>query len=268
MHSYLHSQNDILASGGIAKSLSVSIGVPFSENLVEKFYLNYFMQGIKSEADKDKCLIASGHSYQSQETGITLTLNGEIESYTSKNSANEGDLIYLSKPLGTGYLLAAYFDNTNMISSYDFENIINYMKRKNSFFVEKARQLDCQTMTDISGYGLASHLIDICNSSNLSSELTINKNILINTNINLLHIYKSSGYSNNLKSSKEFIEISENHLLKNILYDPQTNGPMLMGIKKENQEKFENFFSDKLYRPILIGKFKKKHEKLIYINEK
>ena len=41
-----------------------------------------------------------------------------------------------------------------------------------------------------------------------------------------------------------------------------------MGIKKENQEKFENFFSDKPYRPILIGKFKKKHEKLIYINEK
>ena len=265
--SYLHSQNDILASGGIAKSLSVSIGVPFSENFVEKFYLNYFMEGIKFQADKDKCLIASGHSYQSQESGITLTLNGEIESYTSKNSANEDDLIYLSKPLGTGYLLAAYFDNTNMISSYDFENIISNMKRENSFIVKKARQLDCQTMTDISGYGLASHLIDICISSNLSSELTINKNILINTNIDLLNIYQSSGYNNNLKFSEEFVEISESHLLKNILYDPQTNGPMLMGIKKVNQKKFEDFFSNTLHQPILIGKFKKKHKKLIYINE-
>ena len=39
--SYLHSQNDILAAGGVVKSLSVSLGVPFSENSVEKFYLEY-----------------------------------------------------------------------------------------------------------------------------------------------------------------------------------------------------------------------------------
>ena len=44
--SYLHSQNDILAAGGEVKSLSVSLGVPFSKNSVEKFYLEYFMEGL------------------------------------------------------------------------------------------------------------------------------------------------------------------------------------------------------------------------------
>ena len=265
--SYLHSQNDILAAGGIAKSLSVSIGVPFSENFIEKFYLEYFMEGIKSEADKDRCLISSGHSYQSKESGITITLNGEIESNTSKNSAREGDLIYLSKPLGTGYLLAAYFNNSKMISSNDFENIVKNLKMGNLFAVNAARTSGSKTMTDISGYGLSSHLIDICLSSNLSSELIINKNVLINSNLDLLKSFQSTGFENNYRSSSEFIEISENHPLKNILYDPQTNGPMLMAIEKENKEKFENFFSNKLdNKPILIGRFIKKLNKIIYVN--
>ena len=265
--SYLHSQNDILAGGGIVKSLSVSIGVPFSENFIEKFYLEYFMEGIKSEAYKDKCFISSGHSYQSRESGITLTLNGEIENITSKNSAREGDLIYLSKRLGTGYLLAAYFNNSQMLSCNDFEKIIENLKLGNLFAVNSARSFGSRTMTDISGYGLSSHLIDICLSSNLSSELTINKNILINSNLDLLKKFQSTGFENNHKSSSKFIEISEKHPLKNILYDPQTNGPMLMTIEKKNKEKFENFFSNKLdHKPILIGRFINKLEKAIYVN--
>ncbi len=264
--SYLHSQNDILAAGGIVKSLSVSIGVPFSENFIEKFYLEYFMEGIRSEANKDECLISSGHSYQTIDSGITLTLNGEIESISSKNSAKDGDLIYLSKPLGTGYLLAAYFNNSEMLSSDDFKKIIKNLKMGNLFTVNSARRSGSHTMTDISGYGLSSHLIDICLSSNLSSELTINKNILINTNLDLLKLFKSTGFKNNYKSTNEFIDVSENHPLKNILYDPQTNGPMLMAIEKKNKEKFENFFSNKLVnKPILIGRFINKSKKIIYV---
>ena len=266
--SYLHSQNDILAAGGEVKSLSVSLSVPFSENSVEKFYLEYFMEGIKFEADKNSCVISSGHSYQSQEPGITLTLNGEIQSNLSKNSAKVGDLIYLSKPLGTGYLLAAYFNNSEMLSGNDFEKILNNLKKKNFFAVHAARNSGCQTMTDISGFGLSSHLIDICLSSNLSSQLILNPDILINSNIDLLRIFQSTGFKNNHKSSRENVKISENHPLKNILFDPQTNGPMLIVINKQNQKKFENYFSNKTdIKPILIGRFIDKLEKAIYVSE-
>ena len=266
--SYLHSQNDILAAGGKAKSLSVSLSVPFSENFVEKFYLEYFMEGIKFEANKNDCVISSGHSYQSQEPGITLTLNGEIESNFSKNSAKVGDLIYLSKPLGTGYLLAAYFNNSGKLSSNDFERILNSLKKGNFYAVNSARNSGSQTMTDISGFGLSSHLIDICLSSSLSSELILSPDMLINSNIDLLKEFKSTGFKNNYKSSRDYIKISENHPLKNILFDPQTNGPMLIAINKQNQKKFENYFSKKSdTKPILIGRFINKLEKAIYVSE-
>ena len=266
--SYLHSQNDILAAGGEVKSLSVSLSVPFSENSIEKFYLEYFMEGIKFEADKNDCIISSGHSYQSHEPGITLTLNGEIEGNVSKNSAKVDDLIYLSKPLGTGYLLAAYFNNSKILSSSDFEKILNNLKRGNFFAVKSARNSGSQTMTDISGFGLSSHLIDICLSSNLSCELILSPDILINSNIELLRIFQSTGFKNNHKSSREYIKISESHPFKNILFDPQTNGPMLIAINRQNQKKFENFFSNERdVKPILIGRFIDKLDKAIYVNE-
>ncbi len=266
--SFLHSQNDILAAGGEVKSLSVSLSVPFSENFVEKFYLEYFMEGIKFEAEKNDCVISSGHSYQSQEPGITLTLNGEIESNVSKNSAKEGDLIYLSKPLGTGYLIAAYFNNSEILSGSDFKKILDNLKKSNFFAVNSAIESGSQTMTDISGFGLSSHLIDICLSSNLSSELTLSHEILINSNIELLKMFQSTGFRNNHISSREYINISENHPLKNILFDPQTNGPMLIAINKQNQKKFENYFSNKPdLKPILIGKFIDKLEKTIYVSD-
>ena len=266
--SYLHSQNDILAAGGEVKSLSVSLSVPFSENSVEKFYLEYFMEGIKFEADKNNCVISSGHSYQSQEPGITLTLNGEIASNVSKDSAKKGDLIYLSKPLGTGYLIAAYFNNSEILSGCDFEKILNNLKKENLFAVNSAIDSGSQTMTDISGFGLSSHLTDICLSSNLSSELTLSHEILINSNTDLLKMFQSTGFKNNYESSREYIKISLNHPLKNILFDPQTNGPMLIAINKENQKKFENYFINKPdIKPILIGRFIDKLDKAIYVKD-
>ena len=58
------------------------------------------MKGIKSEAIKDGSIIASGHSYQSKEPGITITMNGSYEKQITKSQAQENELIYLSKPLG------------------------------------------------------------------------------------------------------------------------------------------------------------------------
>ena len=69
-------------------SLSVSIGVPFSKNLVESFYLEYFMRGIQNEIEKDEALLASGHSYQTEEPAITVTMNGNKIEKSNKSLSN------------------------------------------------------------------------------------------------------------------------------------------------------------------------------------
>ena len=204
--SYLHSQNDILVAGGEVHSLSVSIGVPFCERFVESFYLNFFMKGIQSESYKDSSFFAAGHSYQTTEPSIAITMNGNVVKPFFKSNANEGDLIYLSKPLGTGYLLAAYFQNSKLLTSQDFEELMNYLKMSNKSAVNIGRKFGCKMMTDISGFGLASHLIDICKNSNISAKISLNDGILINPNTDLLKKYESTGFQNNYLASFEHIE--------------------------------------------------------------
>ncbi len=264
--SYLHSQNDILSSGGSVQTISVSQALPFSEGKIENFYMEYFMKGIKSESIKDDSVIVSGHSYQSKEPGITITMNGVFEKQISKNQGQENDLIYLSKPLGTGYLLAAYFNNSDFLSSIDFQNLLKWMKKGNSKASEISKSFNSNIVTDISGFGLGSHLSDICKSSKLSAEIKLNEEILINKNIEILENFQSTGFENNYSSSVNDISISDSNKLKNILYDPQTNGPLLLSIHKKDQIEFEKKFQLKLgFRPIFLGKFKKSEDKLINV---
>jgi len=265
--SYQHSQNDILSSGGVEKSLSVSVGVPFSENFVENFYLEYFMKGIKSESNKNGSLIAAGHSYQSQEPGITITMNGLLKYKSKKSYAKKDDLIYLSKPLGSGYLLAAYNKNSHLINIKNFEELLIYLKKSNKMAAEVAMLNFSQVLTDISGFGLASHLGDICKNSNLSAQISLKEEILINNNINILQKYQSTGFKNNYLANLNLLEINQKHPLFNILFDPQTNGPLLIAINPNKKDKFERDFK-KTYKqkPILLGQFIEKKEKLIFIN--
>ena len=224
------------------------------------------MKGIKSEAIKDGSIIASGHSYQSKEPGITITMNGSYEKQITKSQAQENELIYLSKPLGTGYLLAAYFNNSELLSSFDFQKLMKWMKKGNKKISEISKSFKSKITTDISGFGLASHLSDICKSSGLSAEIKLNEEILINKNIEILNKFKSTGFENNYSSSVNEISISDNNKLQNILYDPQTNGPLLISIEKEDQIKFEKEFQSVIgFSPILIGQFKKFKKKLINV---
>ena len=265
--SYFHSQNDILAGGGKVHSLSISVGIPFSKNKVEKFFLRHFIEGIKQEATSDHAFIAAGHSYQTEEPATTITMNGITNSVLSKSNAKIDDLIYLSKPLGTGYLLAANYKNTNLLNSQDFEKLFFWLSMSNKKAANIALANKCKVMTDISGFGLASHLGDICLGSKLGAELTLSEEILINKNIEILKYFKSTGFDNNFNAMKEYVMISKGNNFENILYDPQTNGAMLMLIKPDQRLNFEKqFYLECGYNPFFLGNLTELKDKIINCN--
>jgi selenide,water dikinase len=140
------------------------------------------------------------------------------------------------------------------------------MKKGNKKISEISKIFKSKITTDISGFGLASHLSDICKSSGLSAVIKLNEEILINKNIEILNKFKSTGFENNYLSSSNGVSISDNNKLKNILYDPQTNGPLLISIEKEDQIKFEKKFQSVIgFSPILLGEFKNFKNKLINV---
>ena len=254
MISYLHSQNDIIAAGGSVHSLNISVGVPFGDRKTEVFYLKSFMKGVERLSKLDDALIISGHSYQTFEPGITINMNGIYKYESKKTLARENNLIYLSKPLGVGYLLAAYFKNSDLLNSQDFSKVLSSMKLSNKNASEIAKKHQTKAMTDISGFGLASHLGDICKSSGLTANIHLDKKILINSNLEILKKFQSTGYKSNFESVSHYIKCDGSNPYLNILYDPQTNGPLLMIIDENKKDSFEEAFKN-LYQkqPVLIG---------------
>ena len=72
----------------------------------------------------------------------------------------------------------------------------------------------------------------------------------------ILKKYESSGLKNNYLSSSPLIDISYKHPLAKIIYDPQTNGPLLIAIKEEDKDKFEiEYKKNCKSKPLLIGSF-------------
>ena len=196
-------------------------------------------------------------------------MNGSLTSMLSKSCAKIDDLIYLSKPLGTGYLMAANYQNCKILESQELEQLMFWLSLSNKRAAVVALENNCITMTDISGFGLASHLGDICIGSNVSAELNLTKEILINKTLKILKDFKSTGFDSNKNAMSKYISMSNKNNFENILYDPQTNGAMLMVINPDNKINFEKiFFKECGYKPLLIGKFKKYKNFYIYVEDK
>ena len=224
------------------------------------------MKGVEHLSKFDNASIISGHSYQTFEPGITINMNGVYEHESKKTLARENNLIYLSKPLGVGYLLAAYFKNSDLLDSKDFNEVLTNMKLSNKNASEIAKKHQTKSMTDISGFGLASHLGDICKNSGLSANIHLDEKLLINPNLEILKKFQSTGYKSNYESVFHDIKNERNNPYIDILYDPQTNGPLLMIIDENKKESFEEVFSSLYHkRPILIGNLISKKEHWINV---
>ena len=140
------------------------------------------------------------------------------------------------------------------------------MKTSNFNAAKVAFRYDSPVITDISGFGLASHLGDICKSSNLSANINLNSEMLINTNLKILDFFKSSSFEQNHISNNSFVDICDLHPLKNLIHDPQTNGPLIIVIQKQYKSDFERDFEiETNSKPLLLGQFTAKENYYIKI---
>ena len=147
-----------------------------------------------------------------------------------------------------------------------FSKTISYLKTSNFNAAKVALGYNSSVITDISGFGLASHLGDICKSSNLSAKINLNSEILINTNLKILDFFKSSSFEQNHISNNSIVDISDSHPLKNLINDPQTYGPLIIVIQKKYKTDFERDFEiETNSKPLLLGQFTEKEDYYIKI---
>ncbi len=228
--------SDVYAMGGKPIMALAILGWP-----VEKLPTSLAQQvlaGAKAICAEVNIPLAGGHSIDTPEPVFGLSVNGlvAINQLKKNNTAREGDLLLLTKPLGIGVFSTAA--KRGVLSDTDLKIMQNQLTQVNSIGAELSKLAGVSAMTDVTGFGLAGHLNEMAEGSSLTAEINYNKvpklpglEAYLSKNIfpdATLRNWKSYGEKLNIAPEVNYMEAFQ------LLPDPQTNGGLLIAIAPES----------------------------------
>jgi selenide, water dikinase len=164
-----NSLSDIFAMGG--RPLTALNIVGFPADLVSPRVISSILRGGLAKAAEVGCVIIGGHSIRNPEPIYGLAVTGmiDVRRLTTNANARPGDLLVLTKPLGTGIATTAI---KRGIASRALEKaVIVLMSKINIVGAELAELRLVRAATDITGYGLIGHLVSLCRASGVSADI-------------------------------------------------------------------------------------------------
>ncbi len=261
--------SDIYAMGGKPILAIALLGWPIEK--LPASLAKEVLEGARDICSKAGIAIAGGHTIDSAEPFFGLAVNGvvSIDHLKKNDTAKEGDVLFLTKPVGVGILSTA--QKRNVLKEEDLKVLTNQLTTLNSIGEILGKIKGVSAMTDVTGFGLAGHLAEMAEGSGLSVELNYSQ-ICIPENVKEYlkqRIVPDATYRNWNSYSKKISFDKEVNVMEafSILPDPQTNGGLLIAVEpaaiKEVEEALEQNGLENFLSP--IGKFIKADEKVIYV---
>ena len=233
--------SDVYAMGGHPFLAIAVLGWP-----VEKLppaLAQKVIAGAKEVCKEAGVSLAGGHTIDSPEPFFGLSVNGNVMVANIKrnSSAQEGDVLFLTKPLGTGVLTTAL--KRGIITVEEMSQCIGSMSMLNKIGAELGALSFVHALTDVTGFGLIGHLIEMCEGSGLSAELYYNEVPLLDQvkELTAKFIY-ADNTMRNWKSYESKVEgISGESLLT--LCDPQTSGGLLIAVSGDKESELRELLA-------------------------
>jgi selenide,water dikinase len=248
--------SDVYAMGGMPMMAIGILGWPVDK--LDSSIASLVLKGARNICALAGIPLAGGHSIDSPEPIFGLAVTGKVNIANLKTNAGakEGDLIYLTKPLGVGILTTA--EKKGILKKEDQLLAIESMLRLNSIggFLSKFDYI--HSITDVTGFGLAGHLIEMAEASNCHAVINYVNLPLINESI-LNYIEAKAipgGTKRNWDSYGYKVSCTDSQQI--IIADPQTSGGLLIAVDPNNVIEFENVCREKDTKLYFIGKFDKK----------
>jgi len=226
-----HCLNDIYAMGAVPHSALMSVTLPFGPEQKLQQDLLQIMQGALQTLGVAGVTLAGGHTAQGAELMLGFTINGFAVTgdLLRKSGAQPGDAIILTKPLGTGALLAA--DMRAKASAFWMEKAVAVMLQSSSAAMDCLGVHGARACTDVSGFGLIGHLGEMLRASNLSAQLDLEKLPVLAGAANIFASgIHSSLHPANQRSGEKLLRAEDRcrtHPHYPLLFDPQTAGGLL-----------------------------------------
>jgi selenide,water dikinase len=229
------------------------------------------LEGSRQVCSEAGIPLAGGHSIDSTEPIFGLAVTGmiSIEDLKKNDTAKEGDVLFLTKPLGVGILSTA--QKRDLLKPEHLELLTNQMVKLNKVGEALGKIEGVSAMTDITGFGLMGHLIEMAEGSKLSAELYYNKIMMIEGVKEYLaqRIIPDATYRNwNSYSTKVSFGAGVNVMEAfNVLPDPQTNGGLLIAVdpsaEQEVKQVLTQYDLDEFTLP--IGRLINRGDKIVNV---
>lgn len=229
--------SDVYAMGGKPVMAIAILGWPVNELAPE--IASQVIDGGRAVCAEAGIALAGGHSIDSPEPIFGLAVTGQVvvDRIIRNDTAKAGDLLYLTKPLGVGILTSA--SKKGKVSAEDLAVAVKNMATLNKVGEAFAEVDGVHAMTDVTGFGLAGHLLEICRGSGLRA--TVNRGaipVLPNLQPYIDADCIPGGTHRNAAAFGKAID-GMTEADKLMFCDPQTSGGLMVCVAEESRAAFE-----------------------------
>ncbi len=228
----LNSLSDVFALGATPLAAMAMATIPPGPPRRQEQLLFELLSGALEEFRRAGATLVGGHTIEGSPTTIGFSVLADAGTAPSllKSGLHPGDALVLTKPLGTGILLAAHREARLRAAWLD--TLLANMLTSNGPAAAAAREHGVHAMTDVTGFGLAGHLLEMLRSGHVSARLHLASLPLLPGTLELA----ASGVASTLAPANRAVEaaidappILRQELTYSVLFDPQTSGGLLIG---------------------------------------
>ncbi len=217
--------------------------------------MEQILKGGAAKVRQAGAVLAGGHSVEDPEPKYGLAVMGLVhpEKMFANSRAEVGDLLILTKPLGLGILNTAI--KADLLSTEAINEAVATMAYLNKDAAAAARKVGVVGCTDITGFGLLGHALELAEASGVSLEIWAGEIPILNESIRLAKegiipggAYHNAGF---IKGKVHFAEDVE-QAYRDIMHDPQTSGGLLIAVPEENSQELLSLLAESNETPFAV----------------
>ena len=257
--------SDVYAMGGIP---TLALNILCFPNCLSLETLREILAGGYNKVQEAGAIVAGGHSVEDDEPKYGLSVTGFVHPgrLWSNATAKAGDLLILTKPLGSGITTTAA--KADAISPEVFVYSTNAMAALNKYGRDAAVRVGANSCTDITGFGMLGHTREMADASKVTIELWGNKIPILPgaEELAMMGIIPAGAYRNReyVEDKVEFSSEVPRHL-QDILCDPQTSGGLLLSVDEAGAGEMMDLLSERCPDSVIVGRVLSRQDKSILV---
>lgn len=260
-----NSLSDVYAMGGTP---IVAMNIVCFPACHDMDVLAEIMKGGFDKVRESGALLVGGHTVDDKEPKYGLSVSGiaHPNKILSNATSKVGDVLILTKPLGVGILNTAM--KADLIRKETENKVIEVMTHLNKYAAMSFDKIQVNSVTDITGFGLLGHALEMAKASEVSIHINSKEVPILDEAVDMakMGIIPAGMYRNKQYIEKDVDMQDVDIAVRDILYDPQTSGGLLVSVKAEYAEELvKDMKLNGSIEAKIIGYVKPKDEKYITV---